>query len=356
MSQQNMEFNHININDFSTNNNTTTNQTILPLFKHCLTISINHNLQIFICIRDHNRNLSILSTKETADTFISHDLTLPIYASQIYDPSNMNDLFSNKDDFSSVYKDTYGHSDFNFLTTQSHTQTKITENERNNKKRHTMRIMCPNFKMMSNNNLEEFDFVRGGNKKSMLLLKKRNEANNTSGHTKWNNDKYYMKLRTDDKGVNLQPLTLNNKLKHIEEYTSSVTNNNEYIKQFLLNDVSSSLEIDIREDNNKNTNAFVINDNKRAFNELFNFNEEDDDNEIFTGNLLKEKSRISIPINNNNIYNSNNNDCISSVNQEDKYDKYDKVDCFNNVLNDYEGNLSFETKSNDFGFKSFFDT
>ena len=355
MSQKNMEFNNININEFSSNYNTTPNQTILPLFKHCLTISINHNLQIFICIRDHNRNLSILSTKETANTFISHDLALPIYASQIYDPSNMNDLFTNEDDFNSVYKDTNAHSDFNFLTTQSHTQTKITENERHNKvKRHTIRIMCPNFKTMSNNHHhEEFDFVQGANKKSMLLLKKRNETYNTSGYTKWNNNKSYMKIKTEDKGVNLQPLNVNSKYKPNSEYTSSVPNNNEYIKQFLLNDVSSGLDIDIKEDNNKNTN-----NNKTKFDELFNFKDEDDDNEIYTRNLLKEKSHISMSNNNNNnnLYCSNNNDCISSVNQDDKYDKYDKVDCFNNVLNDYEGNLSFETKSNDFGFNSFFDT
>ena len=98
-------------------------------------------------------------------------------------------------------------------------------------------------------------------------------------------------MRTEDKGVNLQPLNVNNKCKVNSEYTSSVTNNNEYIKQFLLNDVSSGLDIDIKEDNHKNTN-----DNKTKFDELFNFKDEDDDNEIYTRNLLKEKSHINISI------------------------------------------------------------
>ena len=167
--------NVITNSELNYNSNQPISQSKHTLFKHCYILSHIYNLQIFLCLRDSNNNLSILSTKDNANHFISNYLTFPIQAKDIFNPSDANDFLSNEDDFESSTNEMIN-SDDNYLATQSYTRSNLTQSERTKKKKYTIKLMFPqtnksNTKLNDDNS--EYDFMYSQNKKNVMLFKKR---------------------------------------------------------------------------------------------------------------------------------------------------------------------------------------
>ena len=66
------------------------NEAKLYLFKKCSEISLLYNIQIFMAITDENNELSVLSTKTDVSEYISHTLTIPLKAKEIFTSKSVN--------------------------------------------------------------------------------------------------------------------------------------------------------------------------------------------------------------------------------------------------------------------------
>lgn len=60
------------------------NEIKLSLFKKCSEISVNYDIQIFVAITDEKNHLSVLSTKTEVSEYISHNLKIPLNATEIF--------------------------------------------------------------------------------------------------------------------------------------------------------------------------------------------------------------------------------------------------------------------------------
>ena len=60
------------------------NEIKLSLFKKCSEISVLYDIQIFVAITDEKNKLSVLSTKTEVSEYISHNLKIPLSATEIF--------------------------------------------------------------------------------------------------------------------------------------------------------------------------------------------------------------------------------------------------------------------------------
>lgn len=283
MSQKNI----ITNNEFTYNSNQSIAQSKHSIFKYCYNLSNISNFQIFLCLLDTNNNLSILSTKENADHFISNYLTFPIQAKEIFNPSNMNDFLSNEDDFKSITNEKVN-SDYNYLTTQTYTRSNFTQSERNKKKKYTIKLMFPE-KIKNNSRISEneYDFLHSQDKQNVLLFKKRNNKPSNQ-RVLLSNENQHVDVfnRKNGDTCDFQESSNKNNVHNLKlKYTSQYS---------ILNEDNNDINI---EENNETNNV----NSKTDFDNIFNFdNDNDKESDLSFLNLPRDNYITNEKDNNNN--------------------------------------------------------